>query len=66
MVVDARYEVDPVKRQAIYSKVLTIIHDEAPWLFLFEYEDLYASTKRVIWQARGDELLYLDEMKLNG
>jgi len=66
MVVDARYEVDPIKRQAIYSKVLGIIHDDAPWLFLFEYEDLYASTKRVNWQARGDELLYLDEMKLNG
>jgi peptide/nickel transport system substrate-binding protein len=66
LVSDARYEIDPVKRQAIYSKALGIIHDEAPWLFLFEYEDLYASTKRLVWQARGDELIYLDEMKLNG
>ena len=66
LLTDARYEVDPAKRQALYSKALTIIHDEAPWLFLFEYEDLYASTKRLQWQARPDELLLCDEMKLSG
>jgi peptide/nickel transport system substrate-binding protein len=66
MVTDARYEIDPQRRQAIYSKALALIHEEAPWLFLFEYEDLYASTKRLVWQARGDELIYIDEMKLNG
>lgn len=63
---DARFEVDPAKRQALYSKALTIIHDEAPWLFLFEYEDLYATSKRLVWQARPDELLLCDEMKLSG
>jgi peptide/nickel transport system substrate-binding protein len=63
---DARFELDPVKRQALYSKALTIIHDDAPWLFLFEYEDLYASSKRLQWQARADELLLCDEMKLSG
>ena len=63
---DARFELDPAKRQALYSKALTIVHDEAPWLFLFEYEDLYASTKRLQWQARPDELLLCDEMKLSG
>jgi peptide/nickel transport system substrate-binding protein len=66
LVAEARYEIDPQKRQAMYSKALAIIHEEAPWLFLFQYEDLYASSKRVVWQARGDELFYLDEMKLNG
>jgi peptide/nickel transport system substrate-binding protein len=64
MVVDARYETDPKQRQAIYDKALAIIHEEAPWLFLFEYEDLYASSKRLVWEARGDELIYCDEMKL--
>ncbi|MBC5811476.1 MAG: hypothetical protein GIW95_11595 [Candidatus Eremiobacteraeota bacterium] len=64
LVTDARYEPDVAKRQAIYDKALAIIHDEAPWLFLFEYEDLYASSKRLVWQARGDELIYCDDMKL--
>ena len=63
---DARFELDTKKRQAIYSKALALVHDEAPWLFLFQYEDLYATSKRLVWQARGDELIYCDEMKLNG
>jgi len=66
LLVDARYEVDPVKRQALYRKALTIIHDEAPWIFLFQYEDLYAATKRLEWQARGDELIFCEDMKVSG
>ena len=64
LIVDARYETDPKARQAIYDKALAIIHEEAPWLFLFQYEDLYASSKRLVWQARGDEKFYCDQMKL--
>ncbi len=62
----ARYETNSAKRQALYDKALAIIHDEAPWIFLFQYEDLYGTSKRLEWQARGDELLYCDEMKLGG
>jgi len=64
LIVDARYETDPKKRQAVYDKALTIIHDEAPWLFMFQYEDLYATTKRLAWEARGDETIFCDERSL--
>ena len=64
LIVDARYETDPKSRQAVYDKALEIIHDEAPWLFMFQYEDLYATTKRLVWDARGDEDIFCDEMKL--
>jgi peptide/nickel transport system substrate-binding protein len=64
LIVDARYETDPKKRQAVYDKVLEIIHEEAPWLFMFQYEDLYATTKRIVWDARGDEDIFADEIKL--
>jgi peptide/nickel transport system substrate-binding protein len=60
----ARYELDPKKRDAIYHQALTIIHDDAPWLFLFQYEDLYGASKRLVWDARGDELFYVDQMSL--
>ncbi len=66
LLVDARYEVDAPKRQALYHKALDIIHDEAPWIFLFQYEDLYAVTKRLRWQARGDELIFCEDMKVSG
>ncbi|GAC1535309.1 MAG: ABC transporter substrate-binding protein [Candidatus Velthaea sp.] len=61
---DARYELNPAKRKAIYAKAMAIIHDDAPWLFLFQYEDLYATSKRLVWQARGDEAIYCTDMKL--
>jgi peptide/nickel transport system substrate-binding protein len=60
----ARYELDPAKRKALYAKALRIIHDDAPWLFLFQYEDLYATSKRLQWQPRPDEAIYLTEMRL--
>jgi peptide/nickel transport system substrate-binding protein len=60
----ARYELDPAKRKALYARALRIIHDDAPWLFLFQYEDLYATSKRLQWQPRPDEAIYLTEMRL--
>jgi len=61
---DARYELDAKKRAAIYARAMAIIHDDAPWLFLFQYEDLYATSKRLQWQPRGDEAIYCADMKL--
>ena len=63
---DARYELDPAKRKHLYSLAFHKIHDDAPWLFLFQYEDLYGVAKRVDWQARGDEAIYVTEMKVRG
>jgi peptide/nickel transport system substrate-binding protein len=60
----ARYELDTNKRAALYHKAMALIHDEAPWLFLFEYEDLYATSKRLQWNARPDEAIYAWEMHL--
>jgi peptide/nickel transport system substrate-binding protein len=60
----ARYELDPGKRKALYARALRIVHDDAPWLFLFQYEDLYATSKRLQWQPRPDEAIYVTEMRL--
>ena len=65
LLTDARFELDPLRRNAIYAKALMLIHDDAPWIFLFEYEDLYATSKRLNWHARGDELILCDTMTLN-
>jgi len=51
----ARAELDTTKREALYAKAQAIAHDDAPWLFLFQFEDLYAVSKRITWQPRGDE-----------
>ena len=61
---EARFEVDAAKRQKIYDDVLAKMHDEAPWIFLFQYEDLYATSKRVAWQPRPDEYIFAKDIKL--
>ena len=60
---DAVFELDPKKRQATYDKILATIHEQAPWLFLFEYQDLYGINKRVDFQPRTDELMFVHDMK---
>ncbi|HVA38335.1 MAG TPA: ABC transporter substrate-binding protein [Candidatus Dormibacteraeota bacterium] len=57
MIAEARVETDPTKRAALYAKVLSVVHEQAPWLFLFEYQDLYGINKRVDFQPRTDELI---------
>jgi peptide/nickel transport system substrate-binding protein len=62
---EARGELDPTKRKALYKKIATILHDDAAWLVLFEYEDLYGTSKRLHWQPRGDEFIRAYEMSLS-
>jgi len=60
----ARGELDPVKRKALYKRIATILNEDAAWIVLFEYEDLYATSKRLRWEARGDEWIRAYEMSL--
>ena len=61
----ARSELDPSKRRALYGRIVRILHDDAAWIVLFEYEDLYATTKRLHFQPRGDEELHTWELSLS-
>jgi peptide/nickel transport system substrate-binding protein len=61
----ARGELDTGKRKLLYKQIATILHEEAPWIVLFEYEDLYATSKRLHWQPRGDEYIRAYEMSLS-
>ena len=49
----------------MYKKALAIVKEEAPWLFLFQYEDVYATTKRLQWHARGDEAIFCEDFKVS-
>jgi len=65
LIEDARGELNVIKRQAIYEKTSRILHDEAPWIFLFQFEDLYGVNKRVVWQPRGDEYIRAYDMSIH-
>jgi peptide/nickel transport system substrate-binding protein len=62
---EARGELDVPKRKALYKRIATILHEDAPWIVLFQYEDLYATSKRLRWQPRGDEYIRAYEMTLS-
>ena len=61
----ARAELDPAKRKLLYRRIATIVQDDAAWIVLFQYEDLYGTSKRLRWQPRGDELIRPYEMSLS-
>src|SRR5439155_22594495 len=50
----ARYALDPAKRRALYTEATQIIHDEKPWLELFQEVIVYGVSRRVSFKPRPD------------
>ncbi len=46
---------DPAEEQAVVEQLLAVMHDDAPWLFLYFQPDFYAVSNRVSWEPRRDE-----------
>jgi peptide/nickel transport system substrate-binding protein len=61
----ARYSLDPAKRRAFYMEATQIIHDEKPWLELFQEVIVYGVSRRVAFKPRADYRLIVAEMTAN-
>lgn len=61
---EARYSLDPKKRRQLYAEATRIIHEEKPWLELFQEVVVYGTSRRVVFQARPDYRLIVAEMRL--
>jgi peptide/nickel transport system substrate-binding protein len=66
MMDEARYEMNAEKRKALYRQILTLIKDEAPWIFLYQQVDHYGIRKRIgnFNKLAGSELMYFDTLKI--
>lgn len=64
LVVAARQEMDPAKRNKLYETLNNMIHDKAAWLFLHQQIDLYGVNAKLDWKPRADESLRLADIKL--
>jgi peptide/nickel transport system substrate-binding protein len=53
---------DPKKRQEAYNDALRIIREDAPWVFLYQQQDLYGVHRGIHWQPRSDEAILAVEM----
>jgi peptide/nickel transport system substrate-binding protein len=56
---EARSTVDQPKRKQIYSRIQHMIREEAPSVFLFTQNDTLGISKKVSYEARPDEWLWL-------
>jgi peptide/nickel transport system substrate-binding protein len=61
---EARSTVDREKRLATYAKIQHLIKEEAPSIFLYHQHDMLGISKRVVYEARGDEWIWVYDAKL--
>jgi ABC-type transport system substrate-binding protein len=58
----ARYSLDQKKRKDFYVEATRVVHDEKPWLELFQESVIYGVSKRVTFKPRADFRLIVAEM----
>jgi len=58
----ARYTLDQKKRKQLYTEATRIIHEEKPWLELFQEVVIYGVSRRMAFKPRADYRLIAAEM----
>ena len=61
-----RTTLDQRKRRELYTEATQIIHDEKPWLELFQEVVVYGTSKRMNFKVRSDYRLIVAEMTVAG
>src|SRR6185369_3921406 len=56
--------VDPRKRLEAWAELQQMVHDEMPWVFLWQQHDLYGVANWIEWTPRADERIWMYEAKL--
>jgi peptide/nickel transport system substrate-binding protein len=60
---EARASVDQGRRRQSYSRILRLLKEESPSIFLFHQYDTLGVSRKVDYKARGDEWLWLFDAK---
>ena len=61
----ARAVVDADEREYLYHQALGIIMEDAPFILLYQQEDLYGINARLEWTPRPDEVFYVYDMSFS-
>jgi len=62
---EARSIIDPERREELYATALQMIHDDPPWLFMYQERSLYGMREAVQWEPRADSILYFYEASID-
>jgi peptide/nickel transport system substrate-binding protein len=59
--------IDRTQREAIYKQVAQMLHDDAPWLYLYAQQDAYGVAKKVTgFVARPDANIWINDLGVQG
>ncbi len=56
--------VDAKKRLEAWAELQQLVHDEVPWVFLWQQHDLYGVASWIDWTPRADEKVWMYEAKV--
>ncbi len=56
--------VDPKKRLEAWAEIQQMVHDEVPWVFLWQQHDIYGVAGWIEWSPRADEKVWMFEAKV--
>jgi peptide/nickel transport system substrate-binding protein len=59
LIAASKAEFDPEARAAIFSELLNILHEEAPWIFLWNEVSHWGVDAQLQWQPNADEDVWL-------
>jgi len=65
LITQARYTIDPEKRNALYAQSQKILFDDPAALYMYNLTDIYGVDNWVKWEPRFDEMVWAYEMKWN-
>jgi peptide/nickel transport system substrate-binding protein len=54
---------DTAERKKITDRLQMIVHEDAPWLFIYMQVDWYGVAKNLDWKPRADELMHFTTAK---
>jgi peptide/nickel transport system substrate-binding protein len=55
--------VDRDERLAIYQRNSRLVHEQAPWIFLYQQQDIYGVNSSLDWTPRPDEVIWAFDVK---
>ncbi|MEA4891628.1 MAG: ABC transporter substrate-binding protein [Peptococcaceae bacterium] len=65
MIEEAKSEMDPAKREAIYDELVQKLYDDPFAIYLLILDDLHGGAANLNWKLREDSRIYISEMSFS-
>lgn len=59
LIKQADQEFDAAKRKQLYERIAEIVHEDAPWLFLYAPKSIWGVSKALKWEPQADDMLWV-------